>query len=116
MSIERSELQNTDFSDVTEQAEYVAPITPGEMLCEEFMQPLGFSAAALARELHVPTNRITSLINGQRSLTADTALRLARYFGTTPEFWMHLQADYELRRARQAVASTIEREISPRVA
>ncbi|MDN5849096.1 MAG: HigA family addiction module antitoxin [Nitrococcus sp.] len=80
------------------------------------MEPLGLSAAALARALHVPANRITGLINGQRGLSADTALRLARYFGTTPEFWVRLQAEYDLRQARRTLAEEIERKVSPRVA
>lgn len=116
MTIERDQLHQTDFDGVVAEERHDAPVSPGEILYEEFMQPLALSASALARELHVPANRITSVINGQRNLTADTALRLARYFGTTPEFWMRLQADYELRRARQNTAATIEREITPRVA
>ncbi|MDN5871847.1 MAG: HigA family addiction module antitoxin [Nitrococcus sp.] len=80
------------------------------------MEPLGLSAAALARALHVPANRITALINGQRGLSADTALRLARYFGTTPEFWIRLQAEYDLRQARRSVVEEIEGKVSPRVA
>lgn len=84
-------------------AERDDPITPGEILREDFMDPLGLSAAALARALGVPANRITALLKGERGVTADTALRLSRYFGTTPEFWMRLQSEYELRRARQTI-------------
>jgi addiction module HigA family antidote len=69
---------------------------PGEILHEEFLVPLGMSANALARELRVPPNRITAIVNQTRSVTADTALRLARYFGTTPEFWTNLQAAHDL--------------------
>ncbi|MBA1147650.1 HigA family addiction module antidote protein [Ectothiorhodospiraceae bacterium WFHF3C12] len=117
MTIDRNKLHETRFDDVAPaDEERDSPILPGEILYEDFMEPLGLSAAALARALHVPPNRITALINGQRGLTADTALRLARYFGTTPEFWIRLQADYDLRQARHTVASEIEREISPRVA
>ncbi|TDT42995.1 addiction module HigA family antidote [Halospina denitrificans] len=116
MTIKRDQLHQTDFAGVVAEENHEAPVSPGEILHEEFMQPLALSASALARELHVPANRITGVINGQRNLTADTALRLARYFGTTPEFWMRLQADYELRQARQNTADTIEREITPRVA
>ena len=72
---------------------------PGEMLQAEFLQPLGLSASALARELGIPGNRITELIAGRRGMTADTALRLADKFETTPEFWMNLQALHDLTRA-----------------
>lgn len=117
MTIDRNKLHQTRFDDlVVAGKERDNPISPGEILHEEFMAPLGLSAAALARSLHVPANRITALINGQRGLSADTALRLARYFGTTPEFWVRLQAEYDLRQARRTVAKEIEREISPRVA
>ncbi len=117
MTIDRNRLHQTDFDDVVLAGEERdSPISPGEILHEEFMAPLGLSAAALARALHVPANRITALINGQRGLTADTALRLARYFGTTPEFWVRLQAEYDLRQARRTVADDIERHISPRIA
>jgi len=69
---------------------------PGEVLKQEFLVPLGMSASALARALGIPTNRVTSIVNGTRSVTADTALRLARYFGTTPKFWVNLQAAHDL--------------------
>lgn len=73
---------------------------PGEILAKKFMAPADLSANALARELGVPPNRISSIINGSRSVTADTALRLARYFKTTPEYWMDLKNNYELAQAR----------------
>lgn len=72
------------------------PIHPGEILQEEFLTPLKISAAALARAIHVPTNRVTRLINGQAAVTPDTALRLARVLTTTPEFWLNLQTRYDL--------------------
>ena len=75
------------------------PIHPGEHLAEE-LQALAMSAAALARQLQVPTNRITEILNGQRAITGDTALRLAHFFGTSAEFWLGLQSLYELRRAQ----------------
>jgi antitoxin HigA-1 len=78
----------------------VLAIHPGEHLAEE-LEELGMSAAALARNLGVPTNRITSILKGQRSITADTALRLARFFGTSPNFWLNLQVLYDLRIAEQ---------------
>src|SRR5438477_2421633 len=76
-------------------------ITPGEFLSEEFLEPLGLSANALALALRVPANRIQAIVNGQRGITVDTALRLGRYFGTTPEFWINLQSVYELDKARR---------------
>lgn len=72
---------------------------PGDILLHEFMEPLELSARALATLLDVPPNRLTEVIKGRRGVTADTALRLSRYFGTTPEFWMNLQAAYDLTRA-----------------
>ena len=81
-------------------------IHPGEHLAEE-LQDLGLSAAELARQLDVPTNRITAIVNGQRSITADTALRLGHWFGTAPEFWLNLQSIYDLRRAEQALGSRL---------
>ena len=90
--------------------------TPGDILLEEFMEPFDLSANALARDLHVPPNRITAILRGQRAITADTALRLARYFGTTAEFWLNMQADFELRQARRDKAHKIEDEVNPRAA
>lgn len=84
------------------------PIHPGEHLAEE-LQQLGLSAAEFARQIDVPTNRITAIINGQRSVSADTALRLGHWFGTTPEFWLNLQKTYELRLAQQQVGASIEK-------
>ncbi|WP_419641989.1 HigA family addiction module antitoxin, partial [Thiolapillus sp.] len=75
--------------------------TPGELLRREFMESVALSANALGRALHVPPNRITAILNGNRAITADTALRLARYFGTSAEFWLNLQTDYDLRLARR---------------
>lgn len=116
-TIHRDELGQTDFGSLTDdRASRDAPIHPGEILHEEFMEPLQLSASALARALHVPPNRITALIHGRRSVTADTALRLARYFGTTPEFWLRLQVDFDLRDAEPRLADSIRREVSPRAA
>jgi antitoxin HigA-1 len=97
-------------------AKLLAPIAPGEILREEFMQPLGISINALARALAVPANRIGAIVNGTRAITADTALRLGKYFGTSPELWLDLQSDYELRVARQTVAERIDAQVSRRVA
>jgi len=85
-----------------------AAIHPGEQLGEE-LKALGMSAAELARQIEVPTNRVTEILNGQRSLTGDTALRLGHFFGTSPEFWLNLQSLYELRLAEQRVGKTIKK-------
>jgi addiction module HigA family antidote len=82
-------------------------IHPGEHLAEQ-LKELGMSAAELARQLKVPTNRITEILNGQRAVTGDTALRLGHFFGTSPEFWMNLQKLYELRLAEQKSGETIK--------
>ena len=82
-------------------AKLLDPIHPGEILYEEFMKPLGVSINALAREIAVPPNRISEIVGGKRSMTADTALRLGKYFGVSPEIWLGLQADYDLRIARR---------------
>ena len=87
---------------------------PGEVLSEEFLKPLGMSANALAMALRVPATRIGAIVKGERSVTADTALRLARFFGTSPEFWMNLQAMHDLTKARLENGKTIERDIRPR--
>ena len=92
------------------------PIHPGEILREEFLALLDMSANALALALKVPAPRINDIVREKRAITPDTALRLARYFGTTPEFWLNLQTAYDLRRARRELGATIEREVSPRMA
>jgi addiction module HigA family antidote len=84
------------------------PIHPGEHLAEE-LRDLGISAAELARQLDVPVNRVTAILNGQRGITADTALRLGHWFGTSPEFWLNLQTLYELRLARREVGDRVKR-------
>ena len=91
------------------------PIHPGEILRDELAER-GLSANALAKALGVPANRITGILNGTRALTADTALRLARCFGTSPEFWMNLQQAYELRRAQLENGTVIERTVRPAAA
>ncbi len=91
----------------------MAPVHPGEILADE-LEELSLTANALAGHLAVPTNRITAILNGQRGVTADTALRLARYFGTTPEFWLSLQQTYELRVAQIESGDLIEAQVSPR--
>jgi addiction module HigA family antidote len=92
------------------------PIHPGEILNEEFLKPLDMSMYRLADELHVPPNRITQIVNGARSVTSETALRLARYFGTSPEFWLNLQARYDLEIARDQYEEQISSQINPKAA
>ncbi len=89
------------------------PVHPGEILGEE-LQELGMSANALAGALGVPANRISAILKGQRGVTADTALRLSRYFGTTPQLWLNLQQSYELRVAELESAAEIELRVQPR--
>ena len=91
----------------------LAPIHPGEILREEFMKPHGLSQNALARALNVPPRRINEIVLEKRGITADTALRLARCFGTTAELWTGLQADYDLRVARYEREGKIERDVQP---
>ncbi|HVA40117.1 MAG TPA: HigA family addiction module antitoxin [Candidatus Binataceae bacterium] len=90
------------------------PITPGEILLEEFMKPLDLSQNRLARELDVPAGRIHGIIHGKRAITPDTALRLARYFGVSAEFWVNLQARHDLKVARNAVGPMVERRVRAR--
>lgn len=92
----------------------LTPIHPGEVLSEEILKPLNMSVNQLAKALAVDTARLNEIVRGRRGITADTALRLARYLGTTAEFWINLQKSYELRIARQAKEKEIERLIRPR--
>jgi len=89
---------------------------PGEVLGEEFLKPLGMSVNALAMALRVPATRMGAIIKGERSVTGDTALRLARFFDTSPEFWMGLQAMHDLTKARLERGRAIERDVRPRAA
>ena len=89
------------------------PIHPGEILLEEFLVPLNMSAHALAMALRVPAPRINDIVREKRSITPDTALRLARYFGTSAEFWLNLQIAYDLRRVRRELGVSIDREVFP---
>jgi len=86
-------------------------IHPGEILLEEFLDPMGLSQNRLARDIGVPPRRINEIVHGKRAVTADTALRLARYFGTSEAFWMGLQADFDLEEARQRLGDRLEREV-----
>lgn len=92
------------------------PIHPGEQLREEFMKPLGLSAYRLAKDIDVPVSRVQAIIDEKRGLSGDTALRLARYFGSTPEFWLNLQRDYELEMAAIKAGDAIAAKVRPRAA
>ncbi len=92
----------------------IAPPHPGETLFEDFMVPLELSANRLAMELRIPATRIGDIVHGRRSITADTALRLARYFGTSAELWMNLQTLYDIRMAENAKLVAITRDVQPR--
>jgi addiction module HigA family antidote len=105
------------FQSFTQQAEKkrnlmntMRPIHPGEVLKDKLIE-IGMTANAFAHELHVPANRITAILNGKRSITADSALRLSHFFGTTPEFWLNLQTAYDLKIAKASVGNKIEKEI-----
>jgi len=102
----------------TERADTPDRVTthPGEVLAEEFLRPLGLSAHALALGLRVPATRIGAIVKGERSMSADTALRLARFFGTSAEFWIGLQAMHDLTKTKSEVGETIARDIRPRAA
>ena len=90
--------------------------SPGEILSEEYLKPLGMSTHALSLALRVPANRITGIVSGTRAMSADTALRLARYFGTSAQFWMNAQAAYDLSKAEAELAPVIAAEVQPRAA
>lgn len=92
-------------------AHLLEPILPGEILLEEFLKPNGISQEQLSRDIDVPKSRISNIVHGNRAITADSALRLSAYFGTTAEFWLNLQTEYELRLAR----TTIWPKIEPRI-
>jgi addiction module HigA family antidote len=89
------------------------PIHPGEILLTDFLRPLKISQYRLAKDLHVPLRRINEIVLGRRGISADTALRLARYFNTTPQFWLNLQSHYELENARLTTQKTIDLTIHP---
>lgn len=88
-----------------------APIHPGEILREEFLEPMGISAYKLAKDINVPLTRITAILDGNRSISADTALRLSRYFNMSERFWSNLQANYDLELAKDALGSRLESEV-----
>src|SRR5580698_3445323 len=92
----------------------IAPVHPGEILLEEFLQPLGISQYRLAKDTSVPSRRINEIVRGLRPITADTALRLARHFGTSERFWLNLQAHYDLEVEKERLAGRLEREVTVR--
>jgi len=94
-------------------AKKLKPIHPGEQLREEFMKPYGLSMNRLALDLHVPVTRIAEIVNERRGVSPDTALRLARYFKTTPQFWMNMQLHYELQVAEDELSAKVQREVHP---
>ena len=114
MSIKREDLDASriDFTDVTS-GKRLAPIHPGEILRDDFLEPMKISVYTLAQVIKVPRSRVNDIVLGRRAITTDTALRLARYFGTSPEFWVNLQARYDLEIAGRALRRKIEREVSP---
>ena len=90
------------------------PVHPGEVLREEAMAPIGLSANRLAKELGIPASRVLEIVNGRRAISADTALRLGRYFDTSAQFWMNLQTRYDLDLARETNGEAIKRAVKPR--
>jgi len=115
MTIKRDELDKLDFSDVRS-GRRLPPVHPGEILREEFLTPLKISVYELAIAIKVPRSRVNDIVLGRRAVTTDTAMRLGRYFGTSPEFWINLQARYDLDVAERSVRRRIEREVTPRAA
>lgn len=117
MTIKREDLDRrlVDFSDVTS-GRRLPPIHPGKILRDEFLTPMGISAYELANAIKVPRSRANDIVFGRRAITTDTAMRLARYFGTSPEFWINLQVRYELDVADRGLRKRIEKEVEPRAA
>ena len=99
--------------EMKKQEKLLDPITPGEVLREDFMKPMGISINRLARDLAVPPNRISAIVNGKRSITADTALRLERYLGVEAQFWLNLQSEYDLRMIKRKIWPDIQGRIIP---
>ena len=96
---------------MTAKPKLLEPIHPGEILLEEFMKPMDISINRLARDIAVPPGRISGIVNGKRSITADTALRLGKYFGVSPQTWMGLQAEYDLRVAQRAIGPEVDKRV-----
>ena len=117
MTIMRTELDHheVDFSDIAS-GQRLAPVHPGRILRNDFLDPLGLSVYRLAQDIKVPRPRLNDIVRGRRAVTVDTALRLARYFGTTPTFWLNLQTRYDLDAAEMEARVAIDREVVPRAA
>jgi addiction module HigA family antidote len=98
---------------MAKKSKIMSPVHPGETLREDFLKPLGLTANRLAMELRVAVTRVNDIVRGKRAISADTALRLARYFGTTPQFWMNLQANYDLELAQDARGPEIVDQVRP---
>jgi addiction module HigA family antidote len=98
------------------QTDKLLPVHPGEVLLEEFLTPMGLSQNQLALAIRVPARRINEIVHGRRRITADTALRLARYFRMSPQFWLGLQMDYDLDVAEDALGARLDREVAVKVA
>jgi addiction module HigA family antidote len=94
-------------------AEKLPNVHPGEVLLKEFLEPMGISQNRLARDISVPPRRINEIVLGKRAITSDTAIRLARYFGTSERFWLGLQVDFDLEETRNALSDRLEREVKP---
>jgi len=94
-------------------SEALEPVSPGEILLEEFMKPMGISQNKLSRDIDAPVGRINEIVHGVRAVTPDTALRLAAYFGTTPEFWMNLQSRFDLKIAKRRLGASIQKAVRP---
>jgi antitoxin HigA-1 len=117
MTISRDDIETrrVDFSDIAgRRRRRIPPIHPGEILKEEFIEPLGITPYRLAKDIGAPLTRITAILAGRRSITADTALRLGRYFGMSAEFWLGLQQHYDLDAARTALKRRLDVEVKPR--
>lgn len=117
MSIKRDDLDRgkVDFAEIAS-GRRLPPVHPGEILRNEFLTPLSISVYELANAIKAPRSRLNDIVLGRRSVSTDTALRLARYFGTSPEFWINLQARYDLDAASRSARRRIEQEITPRAA
>ena len=109
MTIRIEDIDGMDFSDVAEPGEKLPPVTPGEILLEDFLKPLGMSQYRLAKEIGVPQRRIGEIIAGKRAVTADTDLRLCRYFGLADGWWLRLQVDHDTKVTREALSEQLAR-------
>src|SRR3990172_6109843 len=96
---------------MSKRTKLLEPIHPGEVLFEEFMKPMGISINRLSRDIAVPPNRISEIVNGKRAITVDTALRLGKYFGVSPETWLDLQSDYDLKIAKRTIWPKVEKQV-----